>query len=108
MSKYIRLKCGSHLIEDGTSYFAIFVGATLFITGLSILAAIGLQSVEVSDRVYYSPMDGQNMGMIFPIVLAISIAEILIINGATRSERVRCRKCGTIWTPPNLLKRKIR
>ena len=101
MNKYICLKCGSHDVDDGTNYLASFIGVCLLIIGLSILVMSGLARTEAPNWLDYSPLEGQNLTMLIPIGIAICIAEIVVVDGATPSHRVRCKKCGAIWTPPH-------
>lgn len=100
MSKYVCLKCGSRLVDDGTNHFASLIGVCLFISGLVILLFTGWGTPAVSDWLNYSPLEGQNLSLILPIVVAISLSQIVIITGMERSERVHCRHCGSVWTPP--------
>ncbi len=94
MRRIMCFKCGSTRVDDGRSYLVFGLGLCLIVAAfLSILVfSVG---TPVSDWTTYNPVEHTN-----PQVAAVmSLGIFMSVKGLTRSKRVRCRKCGTIWTP---------
>ncbi len=94
MGRPICLKCGSTRIDDGRSY--IVCGLGLCLTVAAFVAVLTLSPrAPVNDWANYVP--DQNTRPEVAVVLILGI--FMSVTGLTPVQRVRCRKCGTRWTP---------
>jgi hypothetical protein len=89
------LKCGGTDIDDGSTRVLTMLGLPLIGAGTLVLLITCLVGC-IEDWGYFVPLaHADPMGM---VVLILGI--MMMFQGMERSERVKCRRCGTIWTPP--------
>ena len=88
------LKCGSTEFDDGSHPFASLVGIGLIVVG-GLLILCG-SYCTVTDWATYTPCGDYAV----PATIAITAGFFMLIAGRMRSDRVQCRRCGAVWTPP--------
>ncbi|MBX3084365.1 MAG: hypothetical protein KF716_22200 [Anaerolineae bacterium] len=96
MTRLVCLKCGSTKIDDGSSKLVSVLGFLLFLAGSYVLSSYLAIPVTVSWE-EYAPIEDANC---LPALLTCCFGIFMFFQGLTQSERVRCRKCGSLWTPP--------
>jgi DNA-directed RNA polymerase subunit RPC12/RpoP len=97
-------KCGSKKIDDGTTPLFVLLGGALIAaatcviycaTSTDVMASMEMGS-DALDWNTFVPATHVDCGVIFGICLGI----VMLIQGMQRTERVRCRDCGSVFTPP--------
>src|SRR4051794_35967779 len=86
------IKCASTRIDNGTSRIFTALGVLVLTAGF-IAAIVSLNIYPAGD---YGLISRETM----VAGLVIAFGFMLINQGTQRSERVRCRSCGTEFTPP--------
>jgi hypothetical protein len=95
MKQVTCLKCGATDIDDGSLRVLTVLGLFLIGAGTLVLLMTCFAG-RIEDWGYYVPLaHADPMGF---VVLILGI--MMIFQGMERSERVKCRRCGTVWTPP--------
>jgi hypothetical protein len=89
------LKCGGTDIDDGSIRVLTVLG--LFLIGAGTLVLLVTCVVGcIEDWGYFVPLAHAD-----PLGLVVLIlGTMMMFQGMERSERVKCRRCGTVWTPP--------
>jgi len=95
MSGHVCLKCGSPNIDNGRRPLIVMLGVVLIVTAVVFMGCC-YPSAPVQDWATYSPQSSHEIAIVGPLVVGI----LLIFEGFKRAERVRCRRCGLVWTPP--------
>lgn len=90
------LKCGSSNIDNGRTPILAILGLSLIAAGFLAVYLSSCGQV-ITEWLTFDPCADQNPGATFSIMLGV----FMLFSGITRSERVRCRKCGNVFTPPH-------
>jgi hypothetical protein len=94
MQRITCLKCGGTDIDDGRNRVLSVLG--LLLSGAGTLVLLITRGANVEDWGYFVPLAHAD-----PLGLVALIPGIMMMfQGMERSERVKCRRCNTIWTPP--------
>ena len=95
MANSVCLKCGSTRIDDGRDRLLCVLGLSLIAAGF-LAMFLSVPYFAAVDYASFSPT--VNGGMVVVPVLAFGF--FLTTKGMTRAERLICRNCRTVWTPP--------
>jgi hypothetical protein len=86
-------KCGSARIDDGRSRLFTGLGVLVLVAGL-VAALISIGSTIGDSAEGLVSAETTIAGFV------ICYGYMLVNQGQTRTERLTCRQCGTVFTPP--------
>lgn len=96
MAHHVCLKCGSKKVDDGSNLILSILGVGLLIVSAYTLTTC-FSSPFTANWEDHIPFDHTNC---LPELIAFCLGLSMLFQGLYRSERIRCLKCGTVWTPP--------
>src|SRR5688572_9787880 len=95
MAHLVCFKCGSKHIDNGTSRILLVLGLVLMFAGV-LAFYCSSQTHTIADwTVYTSLQQDDTVG-----IAVFCLGLFMHLQGAHHTERVRCLKCGSVWTPP--------
>ena len=95
MRAYVCFKCGSTDVDDGRRPLLSLFGLCLIV--LAPCIALYLLSRQPADN-WQNPAPMTTEQALCACLMSTGI--FLVFEGMERADRVRCLKCGKVWTPP--------